>query len=103
MIEATKQLTALAKQKLKRFAIRTSIAGNVLAVAVVLLLALATNKGWVVAQFIPPAIAIGGPAEMKLSAANQEAAQASRPAPRHVAQVTDSNPLPSPNPTVPVR
>lgn len=79
--------------KTKKYAIRTSVFFNVVALSAILLVGFAANKGWVMAQFIPPAMAIGGPAEMQIAAANKEAAHASRPV-----KSADGSPLPARSP-----
>lgn len=100
MIEAAKQIAAAAKLKGQKFVFRASLVMNVLALTAVLFITLAAHKGWIIAQFIPPAMAIGGPAEMEVASANRVANQASRQAQHNAVKSADAGPLPGRKPQV---
>jgi hypothetical protein len=98
MIETAKQISAAAKTKARRFLVRARITLHLLTLSAVLLVVLGAHKGWIIAQFIPPAMAIGAPAEMAMAVANEEAAETSQPPHHRTIKSADADPLPGRKP-----
>lgn len=96
--EAIDKIATAAKEKARKILFRASIVANVLTLSAVLLITLAAHKGWIIAQFIPPAMAIGGPAEMEVASANRAANQASRQMQHNSVKAADAGPLPQRSP-----